>query len=1211
MSSQQQLRSYINELERRLRLGTVLKGAAVLASAALVATVVLVLMANALAFSSASITLARLALAFIVIAAISFGLAIPLSRIDRRRAALEAERRFAGFEQRLVTFLERDSNEPFLELLASDTLEVAHNAEPAALAPNRMLLTLSGIGVGSLAALLWLIVAGPGFLGYGTHLLWAGEHRGAAPLYDLQVTPGDAAVRRNSDQLITAQPIGMSTSGARLYARYQSTSKWEQVAMRPQSGASGYQFVFTALPENVEYYVEAGALRSKHFNIRVVDQPEIKGIKVTYHFPTWTGLADAVEPRGGDLRAVEGTRAELDISTDRPLTSGLIALDNGQQLKLSGGDQNHYRATVDIDKDAVYHVAAIDLGQPVRLSEDFFIEARKANPPEVAIARPGRDYRASPIEEVTVAVKAQDEFGLRGVDLHYSVNGGPEQTVRLLKQSGQKQADGSTLLSLEDFKLVPGDLVSVYASARDAHAEARTDMLFVQVDPFEREFSQSQAAGGGGGGGGGQGAQPEEISQREKEIIATTFKQLNDKSAAQKQAAEAAKFLSGVQSTLRDQALSLAGRLQARELTAENQEFSDFQGEMNAAALAMGPASQQLQQLKWADAIPSEQKALQHLLRAEATFRQIQVAFGARGGGGGGGGAGRDLASLFDLELDTQKNQFETQQTASSADRRAQDVNDALQKLDELARREEELAQRRNNSAQSFEQRWQQEMLQRDAEQLRRQLEQLAGQQGSQQANQQGGQQSGQQGAQGGQGGAQQGGQQGGQQNGQQQAGQNASGQTASSQALDRLRQAESDMRRAASNPQSAADARLAAERLREAMRLLGGVQSQEASGRLGSMAREADRLVTEEKAQADEVKGLKEMTSGQAALRAVQKLADDRQKLADDLSSLEQDMRGAARELDSSQRAASDKLRSALDGVDQSDLETRLQRTADWLRTGIDPTSNGTEAQIAAGLQKLGEQIRDAQQALGSGARQDGASADANATLNNIERLRQQIEALSGQRQGDQNGQLSRNGQPGQQGQQGQQGQPGQFPQGEQGGQGGRGGNQGFQVGPGNTGQANQGGPVGPGGAGDRNNTGTWIDTGDNARNGPRAPAQATPAGDPEQAIQQGLKELNQLRQQLPNDPEVQRQVQELITAMEHLDLKRFPGNPSMVEELHQRLLSGVTTLELQVRQNLDAKKPSQIRSTDPTTAPPGYKDAVAEYFRRLSAAGGRGGQQ
>jgi hypothetical protein len=81
-----------------------------------------------------------------------------------------------------------------------------------------------------------------------------------------------------------------------------------------------------------------------------------------------------------------------------------------------------------------------------------------------------------------------------------------------------------------------------------------------------------------------------------------------------------------------------------------------------------------------------------------------------------------------------------------------------------------------------------------------------------------------------------------------------------------------------------------------------------------------------------------------------------------------------------------------------------------------------------------------------------------------------------------------------------------------------------------------------------------------------------------------------------------MQRQVQELITAMEHLDLRRFPGNPAMVEELHQRLLSGVDTLELQLRRNLDDTRPGQIRSADSLTVPPGYKDAVADYFRRLS---------
>src|SRR4029077_19021535 len=125
---------------------------------------------------------------------------------------------------------------------------------------------------------------------------------------------------------------------------------------------------------------------------------------------------------------------------------------------------------------------------------------------------------------------------------------------------------------------------------------------------------------------------------------------------------------------------------------------------------------------------------------------------------------------------------------------------------------------------------------------------------------------------------------------------------------------------------------------------------------------------------------------------RDIQQLATERQRMADDLASLEQNMRNAARELDSTERGASQKLREALDGVDSSDLETRIQRTADWLRTGIDPNANGTEQQIADGLQRLRDETNQAQAALGAGGPlREGTNADA--ALNNVERLRQQIE--------------------------------------------------------------------------------------------------------------------------------------------------------------------------------------------------------------------------
>ncbi len=103
--------------------------------------------------------------------------------------------------------------------------------------------------------------------------------------------------------------------------------------MLPRDNGSDYEFRFAALPEPVEYYVEAGAVKSKTYKLDVTDLPGITHIKTTYHFPSWLGLPDQVEDPSGDLRAVAGTVAEVAVQTDRPLKNGVIEMEDGSQIQ--------------------------------------------------------------------------------------------------------------------------------------------------------------------------------------------------------------------------------------------------------------------------------------------------------------------------------------------------------------------------------------------------------------------------------------------------------------------------------------------------------------------------------------------------------------------------------------------------------------------------------------------------------------------------------------------------------------------------------------------------------------------------------------------------------------------------------------------------------------------------------------------------------------
>jgi len=248
---------------------------------------------------------------------------------------------------------------------------------------------------------------------------------------------------------------------------------------------------------------------------------------------------------------------------------------------------------------------------------------------------------------------------------------------------------------------------------------------------------------------------------------------------------------------------------------------------------------------------------------------------------------------------------------------------------------------------------------------------------------------------------------------------------------------------------------------------------------------------------------------------------------------------------------------------MDESDLDNHVQRTADWLRRGINPNSNGTESEITQGLEKLNQRLQQAQKKVdqeepGQRGMDQGGEATA---LDQLEGLRKQLEAVASSEDGQRGGQQGQN-------------------------------------------RAGQSGDVRNGGG--RNSDGTVWDNLNTGNNRYDQPGQRSAPTDPrdnhaeaERAYRQSMRALSHLRLMVRNDPEATNEVAELGRQMQQLDPSRFPGNPAMVEQMHREVLSSVDRIELQLQRD---GAPTEARTGKPYAVPEGYQDSVAEYYRRLS---------
>ncbi len=542
----------------------------------------------------------------------------------------------------------------------------------------------------------------------------------------LVVSPGNIEV----DQGDTVPVIATLRSDGRedvLLVHQDPAGEWVRQPMIPGNDPGAHLAELADVQQTLQYYVESGRYRTDPFTVSVYLFPEVVQIDATYESPNYANLPVRTQEDEGDIEGLKGSRVTVTVHTNQVTETAALSLENGADIPLSRVEPGKFRGKLDLKDEDRYTVQLTDdRARANRFPRTYLITPIEDARPQITLREPGRDLRANAIQEVLIAADASDDYGIRSLALNYVVNGEEEVSIDLLGGAGGPEVTGEHLLFLEDYPLEPGDVITYYIEAADAlHTEA-SDMYFIEIIPFEQQFTQLANAGGGQGG----------MQQRQgglvvsqQDIIAATWRLLREQPPDFEEALEALiqaqrNLQTNIQERLRTTAFSLELR--------GNLEQQKVAGHLQSAVTEMDGAIRELSAERLHEALTPERRAYHQLLRADALNTERQVARQQQGGGGGTNATEERMSELMDLELDITRDKYESPQSAPAAAASAEQ-NDALRRVRDLAERQQELARQRPPETEEDRRRFV-DRLQRNQEELQESLESLRRQQSGRRA---------------------------------------------------------------------------------------------------------------------------------------------------------------------------------------------------------------------------------------------------------------------------------------------------------------------------------------------------------------------------------------------------------------------------------------------------------------------------------------------
>ncbi len=263
---------------------------------------------------------------------------------------------------------------------------------------------------------------------------WTRQEAPPTPTTLVSVDPGDVSIERGTSLLVLAQFAGQLPADCTL-----ETSDLAEPGGRPILMSQSLQDpVFAGripvVDQDFRYRVRYASESSPNYQVTVFEFPALVSADAVLDFPAYTSLDTRTVQDVRHITAVEGTTLTLLCHLNKPVVRAQLrdADAPAMDLETDPADPTTHTITFPLTKSRrLFLHLEDDAGRANKLPPEFVVTVTPNRRAEIALAFPAHDVEVSPIEELQLAAKVWDDYGLSRVGITYQLGDAAPQDIIL------------------------------------------------------------------------------------------------------------------------------------------------------------------------------------------------------------------------------------------------------------------------------------------------------------------------------------------------------------------------------------------------------------------------------------------------------------------------------------------------------------------------------------------------------------------------------------------------------------------------------------------------------------------------------------------------------------------------------------------------------------------------------------------------------------